>query len=113
MGNVYSVPRNVKGETRILFIFTVKSFMTTVGGGAIGGIFYLLFAAFGFVAIGLGMVVLCAIMGYLVGTLTIPDSPIMGKLRKAGGEEVGTILLRTIFFSKKKKLYVYKKGETK
>lgn len=111
MGNVYSVPRNVKGETRILFIFTVKSFMTTLGGVGIGFVVYLFSSALGAAMVGLLLLVLMAVLGYMVGTLTIPDSPIMGKLRKAGGEDVGTILLRTISFYKKKKIYMYRKGD--
>ena len=36
----YNVPRNVKGEGRILFIFTPKSLIYTVIGVAIGLLFY-------------------------------------------------------------------------
>ena len=35
MGTYY-IPRNVKGESRILYIFSVKSLITTLIGGAIG-----------------------------------------------------------------------------
>ena len=38
MGTYY-IPRNVKGETRILYIFTVKSLITTAVGALIGSIF--------------------------------------------------------------------------
>ncbi len=111
MGNVYSVPRNVKGETRILFIFTVKSFLTTIGGLGVGVFFFLFAVALNAQMIGVGCLITCAIIGYCIGTLTIPDSPIMGKLRKAGGEDVGTILIRTLQFYKKKKIYMYRKGD--
>ena len=35
----YNVPRNVKGEGRILFIFSTKSIIYTAVGGTIGLIF--------------------------------------------------------------------------
>lgn len=38
----YNVPRNVKGEGRILFIFSTKSIIYTAVAGAIGLIFYLI-----------------------------------------------------------------------
>ena len=42
MGTYY-VPRNYKGESRILYIFTAKSLITTVVGALIGFIFYFIF----------------------------------------------------------------------
>ena len=36
----YNLPRNVKGEGRILFIFTGKSMIYTVVAGGIGLLFY-------------------------------------------------------------------------
>ena len=110
MGNVYNVPRNVKGESRILFIFTVKSFMTTIGGAIVGGVLFLFCSALGTASAGAILLLVSALVGFLIGTLTIPDSPIMGKFRKAGGEPLATILARTLLFYKKKKIYVYRKG---
>ena len=40
----YNLPRNVKGEGRILFIFTGKSMIYTVVAGGIGLLFYLIFS---------------------------------------------------------------------
>ena len=37
----YEIPRNYKGEGRILFIFSTKALIYTVIGAAIGLIFYL------------------------------------------------------------------------
>ena len=39
----YNLPRNVKGEGRILFIFTTKSLIYTAIGAGVGLIFYLIF----------------------------------------------------------------------
>ena len=38
MGKTYYVPRSVKGETRLLYIFTVKSFISTVAIGLVGAV---------------------------------------------------------------------------
>jgi len=42
MGTYY-IPRNYKGESRILYIFSGKSLITTVVFGMVGFIFYLIF----------------------------------------------------------------------
>ena len=34
----YTIPRNLKGETRLLLVFSVKSLITTAIGAAIGGL---------------------------------------------------------------------------
>ena len=39
----YNLPRNVKGEGRILFIFTTKSLIYSAVGVGVGLIFYLIF----------------------------------------------------------------------
>lgn len=110
MGGTYFVPRSVKGESRILLIFSVKSFILTLITGLLGaGIWYLLGAIginIGFVP-GLVLVSIFGAVGFCVATLKIPDVPIMGKLRKAGGENVGDILFRLATFKPKKKIYLY------
>lgn len=113
MGRTYTVPRNVKGESRLLYIFSMRSFITTVLGGGVGFLFYLLFSMvglgmFGWIALGI-----FAAIGYGLGTLTIPDTPIVGGLRKAGGERIGDILFRTLTFRGRKKIYVYREGGNK
>ena len=113
MGKTYSVPRSAKGESRILYIFTVKSLIATIAFAAVGIIPYMIFATLGMKTPGIVAVVIFAAIGYGIMTLKIPDSPVMGKLRKAGGEQLGDILWRTITFSKKKKIYVYRKGGKK
>ena len=46
MGTYY-IPRNYRGESRILYIFTVKSLITTGVGALFGSIFWILFRSFG------------------------------------------------------------------
>ncbi|MEG1363683.1 MAG: hypothetical protein RSC92_04570, partial [Clostridia bacterium] len=84
MGRTYTVPRNVKGESRILLIFTIRSFISTLIGGLIGFLFYMIFSKIGFGFIGMIILLVFAGLGYCIGALTIPDSPVVGNLRKAG-----------------------------
>jgi len=109
MGRSYYVPRNAKGESRILYIFTTKSFVTTIGFGAIGIIVYFIVKTFMEVSLVTTAFIIApfAGIGYIIGALKIPDTPMLGKLQKAGGENVSDILLRLITFKSKKKLYIY------
>ena len=113
MGKTYGVPRSAKGESRILYIFTVKSLIVTVITGAIGILPYSILANMGMKGAGIAVVVVFAALGYGFMTLKIPDSPIMGNFRKAGGEQLSDIVFRTITFSKRKKIYLYRKGGKK
>lgn len=109
MGRSYYVPRSAKGETRILYIFTMKSFATTLAAGLLGAIIAFMIKAVANINIFtmLAIIVPCAAFGFAIGALKIPDNPIMGPLYKAGGENVLDILIRLIGFKNKKKLYLY------
>ena len=113
MGRTYTVPRSAKGESRILYIFTFKSIITTLIGAGVGLIPYVMFSAVGQGLMAVISVGIFAVIGYLVGILTIPDSPLVGKLRKAGGEKITDIIIRVITFKKRRKIYVYREGERK
>ena len=80
----YYIPRNVKDEGRILFIFTGKSLIYTAIGAGIGIFFNLILSALG---VGLIGMILIAIF---------------------------EIILRSIKFKKSNnKIYVYNKEDTK
>lgn len=113
MGKTYYVPRSVKGEGRILYIFTMKSLAVTILTGLIGvGIWMLLDSI-----IGIGMVpglIITAIfggIGYAFITVKIPDAPFMGVFRKAGGEYLSSMLLRFMTFRSRRKIYIYNYDE--
>ena len=111
MGRTYSVPRNVKGESRILYIFSIKSLLFTIAFGLVGVLFYFIFKMFNLNVVGVITVIIFAAIGFGVGTLVIPDSPLVGTLRKAGGEAVSDILIRAITFNKRRKIYLYRGGK--
>lgn len=109
MGGSYYVPRSVKGESRILYIFTIKSFAITLAFGLIGVLVYWLLSKIITMSIFTAIVIIAifAGIGYALSAITIPDVPAMGPLRKAGGENIGEILVRALFFKRKKKIYLY------
>ena len=108
----YELPRNVKGEGRILFIFTAKSLIYTVIAAGIGLLFYFIFSAIGLTMVGIIIVVAFALLGFIVGTVKMPE---LGKFefsKKTGGENIDDIIKRAVLFKTKgKKIYVYKEGE--
>jgi hypothetical protein len=108
----YNVPRNVKGEGRILFIFSTKSLITTALGGTVGLVFYLIFSLINLKIVGMVITLMFALIGYIIGMFKIPDTNGFEITRKTGGENIDDIIKRYIKFKKnKKKLYVYTKEE--
>lgn len=108
----YNLPRNAKGEGRILFIFSNKSLITTCVGAAIGLVFYIIFKLMKLTMIGVILVLVFAVLGYSVGMFKMPDSNGLEITRKTGGENLDDIIKRYIKFKKnKRKLYVYTKEE--
>lgn len=108
----YNLPRNVKGEGRILFIFSTKSIMTTTIGGACGLIFYLIFSLIGLKIVGIIITLIFAAIGYVIGMFKVPESEGMRISKKVGGENIDDVIKRYIKFKKnRKKLYVYTKEE--
>ena len=112
MGKPHNIPRNYKGENKILFIFSTKSFVLTAGGGFIGILLYYILKIFGFSKIGLIFIILFAGLGFAVGTFKIPENNKFEITRKTGGENIDQVILRWIKFKKKKnKIYIYKENE--
>jgi len=110
MGTYY-IPRNYKGESRILYIFTVKSLITTAIGGAVGSVFFLILSAAGLKLPGVIAMALFAVIGWAVGALNIPTVVAIPITKKIGGEPLGEIILRYIKFRKNRKIYTYTKEE--
>ena len=108
----YNLPRSVKGEGRILFIFTGKSLIYTVVGGGIGLIFYFLFSLFNLNLVGICITAVFALIGFVIGTFKVPDITKFDFTRKTGGENLDDIIKRAIKFKTNgKKIYIYKGGE--
>ena len=114
MGGPYNIPRNYKGEDKILFIFSRKAFLYTAITGLIGVAFYYIFKSMNMEKVGYGFVIGFGLIGFIVGTFKIPETNKWAFTRKVGGEQIDDVILRWIKFKRKKrKIYVYKEEGTK
>lgn len=112
MGGPYNIPRNYKGEGKILMIFSIKAFIYTCAGIGIGLLFFFLFKILNVKYVGIIMIALFALIGYAIGTFKIPENKKFEFTKKTGGENIDTIILRWFKFKQKhNRIYVYKKGE--
>ena len=109
----YNIPRNVKGEGRILFIFTGKSLIYTVVAGGVGLLFfYSWLSMLKMHLIGIVITAVFALIGFIIGTFKVPDLQKFEFSKKTGGEAVDDVIKRAILFKTKgKKIYVYKEGK--
>ena len=112
MGTYY-IPRNYKGETRILYIFSIKSLITTAIGAGIGSIFLFLFSALALKNIGIIIMAVFAVMGYIIGAVKIPTIVGIPVTKKIGGEPISEIIIRYVKFKKTRKMYTYCQSNTK
>ena len=108
----YEIPRNYKGEGRILYIFSTKGLIYTTVGAGIGLIFYFIFKMLGFSMVGLIITVIFAAIGFAIGTLKVPETNSFEIAKKTGGENIDDVIMRWFKFRKNgKKIYVYKLEE--
>ena len=110
----YEIPRDYKGESRILYIFSMKALMYTAIGIVPGLVFYFIFNLFGAKVPGIIATVICGGIGFSIGTFKMPDTRKFKITEKTGGENIDDIIKRAIKFKQKKnRIYVYMKEETK
>ena len=111
---IYEIPRNYKGESRILYIFSMKGLMYTAIGVGIGLIFYFLFNLVGLTVVGIIITAIFGLIGFCIGTFKIRDSKKFKITEKTGGENIDDVIKRAIKFKQKKnRIYVYMKEGTK
>lgn len=108
----HEIPRNYKGEGRILYIFSTKGLIYTCIGAGIGLIFYFILKMLGFSMVGLVITLIFGVIGFAIGTLKVPESSAFEITKKTGGENIDDVILRWIKFKKNgNKVYVYKLEE--
>ena len=108
----YMIPRNTKGEGRILFIFSTKALIYTVVGGLIGLPFFYMFKAIKMTIVGIVIVSLFVLTGFSIGTFKVPNSEAFKVTRAVGGENIDDIILNYIKFKRKKnKIYITKEED--
>ncbi|MBE5805557.1 MAG: hypothetical protein E7313_02405 [Clostridiales bacterium] len=105
------IPKDLKGETRILMIFTVKSLMTTAIFGAIGGLIYFIFSMLGMKVVGVVVFLLLAALGYAFGTVKIPKITGVNFTKNIEGDSLDEVFIRYMKFKTNKKIYTYTKED--
>jgi len=115
--NTYMIPREATNENRFLF-FTPQAAIFSLIGFCIGLCFVFIF---GFLAaqfanqvlkyIGWGICLLIALIGYVLGTINMPETTAFEICKKTGGEPIWIIVKRTLTFNKRKKIYIYERGQ--
>lgn len=107
----YNIPRNLRGETRILVIFTLKSLASTAIGIGIGLIFLFIFSMLKMRTVGIVIMVILALIGFVIGRFNVPTVAQIPITKKIGGIPLGEAILRYFKFKSNKKIYVYTKEE--
>ena len=108
-GGPYYIPRNVKGEGKILFVFSGKALIYTMVGAGIGFLFYFLFNMIGLWTVGVIIMLILALAGFVIGTFKVPQIGGMAFTQKIGGEKIDDVILRAIRFKQKgRRIYVFK-----
>ena len=109
----YNLPRNVKGEGRILFVFSTKALIYTMEGAGIGFIFYLIFSIVKLNIVGIILMLLLAVIGFAIGTLKVPETNAFEITKKTGGENIDDVIKRAIRFKmNRNRIYVYDNDNT-
>ena len=111
----YYIPRDTKGEGRILYIFSTKGLIYTGVGAGIGAIFYFILSLLNLKTVGVIIVAILGVIGFVIGTFKVPDIQTFEFTKKTGGLNIDEVILTAIKFKKNKKIYVYEdvKEETK
>ena len=72
-----------------------------------GIILHQLFSAFGAVTVGWIAMGICAVIGFVIGQVKMPESRAFDLFRKTGGEYVKDVIVSYFKFKKKRKYYVH------
>lgn len=110
----YEIPRNYKGESRILYVFSMKALIYTAIGIVPGLVLYFIFNLLGATVLGIITAVICGGIGFAIGTFKVPDTRKFKLTEKTGGENIDDVIKRAIKFRQKKnRIYVYMREETR
>ncbi len=80
----YLIPRDTKGEGRILFVFSKKALIYTSVGLIIGFLIYKLMQLINLSAVGIVFLVSFALLGFVIGTCKIPNTTAFEVTKKNG-----------------------------
>ena len=75
-------------------------------------VFYWIFNQVGLKSIGIGILVIFALIGFCIGTFKVPEIPSIPFTKKVSGDNLDDIIKRAITFKmKRNRIYVYTKKE--
>lgn len=104
----YYIPRNYRGEGRILYIFSTKALIYTAVGVGVGLIFYFIFNFLKLTTVGIIIASFFGLLGFIIGTFKVPEMKKFGVAKKNAGENIDEVIKKWIMFKKKKnKVYTY------
>ena len=107
------IPREIDGDGRILIIFTLPGFVGTLIGIGVGAVFFKIAEALKASLVGWIILAACALVGFVIGQVRIPDSNSMQLFKKIGGLTVREAIAKFFAFKKKQKIYVYEQTNYK
>lgn len=108
-GGPYNIPRDTKGEGRILMVFSTKAFIATGIGAVLALItIYPICSIINLKIVGWISILIFGFIGFAITTFKIPSSNNFEIMKKTAGESIYEVLSRLIKFRmKKNKIYVY------
>ena len=93
-------------------IFSTKALIYTAIATIPGLLFYWLFKQIGITIVGIILLIIFALIGFVIGTFKFPNIGSTSFTKKVSGEDIDDIIKRAIRFKmKKNKIYVYTKEE--
>lgn len=108
----HMIPRDTKGEGRILYIFSTKALIYTGVGCLVGWPIHWLLQQFGIEYMGLIAIGIFGLIGFSIGTFKIPETKAFKVTRAVGGDNIDDVIIRYFKFRKKKNiLYITKEEE--
>lgn len=109
--STHYIPKDLRGETRILIIFTVKSLITTAIFAGIGGVLFFIFGLLKMKTLGMILLIVLSLIGYGFGTIKIPRITGLKFTKNIEGDSLDEVFIRYLKFRMNKKIYTYTKEE--
>ena len=94
--NTYNIPRNVKGEGRILYVFSTKALIYTFIGIAIGFIFYLVFNALNLQTVGIIILAIFSPPVFLVISKAVVSGTLNVAITNPINPNIANIIIPTV-----------------
>lgn len=101
------IPRAIDGDARILLVFTPQGFVGTLIGLGVGAFLYSISNFFGATLVGWVLLAICALIGFVIGQVKVPESNAFSLFKKTGGEYIRDVIVKYLAFRRNKKIYMY------